>query len=91
MFLFDNIPLGGMLEVMKKIIDRLSRIEGQIRGLQKMLQDPKDCEQVITQFLATKSALENCFAVLLEQNLQQCLKDQDPKKTEKILKLIAKT
>jgi DNA-binding FrmR family transcriptional regulator len=75
---------------MNKIKNRLKKIEGQIRGLQQLIDDPKNCEQLIIQFSATKSALDNCFALLLETNLTSCLKQKDTKDLDKILKLIIK-
>lgn len=76
---------------MKNIQNRLRRIEGQIRGLQKILVDsPDDCEKVITQFKAAQSALDNCFATLLNEHLRGCINGADSQKMEKILKLITK-
>lgn len=76
---------------MKKILDRLNRIEGQVRGLQKAITEGSDCEKIITQFKATQSALDSCFAELLNENLTKCLNTKDPEELKKILKLIVKT
>jgi len=75
---------------MNKIKNRLKRIEGQIRGLQKLLDNPEDCEQIIIQFSATKSALDNCFSLLLSENLTKCINEKATKDLDKILKLIVK-
>ena len=85
-----SIPLGGILAVMNKIQNRLKRIEGQLRGLQKSVETSEDCEKTIIQFMAAKSALENCFSALLNENLNKCLKNGDSNQVEKILKLIIK-
>ena len=75
---------------MKKIKNRLKRIEGQIRGLQKLLETADDCEEIIIQFSAAKSALDNCYALLLTDNLSKCFKNKDDKDLDKLLKLIIK-
>ena len=75
---------------MDKIKNRLKRIEGQIRGLQRLLDNPEDCEQVIIQFSAVRSALDNCFSALLSENLTTCIRKKNTKDLDKILKLIVK-
>ncbi len=75
---------------MKKIKNRLKRIEGQIRGLQKLIETADDCEEIIIQFSAAKSALDNCYALLLTGNLSKCFKNKDDKNLDKLLKLIIK-
>ena len=75
---------------MKKIKNRLKRLEGQIRGLQKLLETAPNCEQLIIQFSAAKSALDNCFSLLLSENLVKCMKTKNPEELNKILKLIIK-
>ena len=86
-----NIPIGGIFFVMQKTIIRLKKIEGQVRGLQKILEeDPNNCEKIITQFSATKSALESCFRNLLEVNLESCIQSGEKEKISKILKTLLK-
>ncbi len=75
---------------MKKIKNRLKRIEGQVRGLQKLLETATDCEQIIIQFSAVKSALDNCYALLLSENLAKCFKNREQQDLDKLLKLIVK-
>jgi DNA-binding FrmR family transcriptional regulator len=75
---------------MKKIVNRLRRLEGQIRGLQKLLENPEDCEKIIIQFQAAKSALDGAFSELLSTNLKQCMDGRETHKIEKILKLLSK-
>jgi DNA-binding FrmR family transcriptional regulator len=76
--------------VMKDIQNRLKRIEGQVRGLQTLLESPDDCEKIITQFQAAQGAFDVCFSKLLHDNLQKCLLSQDPEQLDKILKLLVK-
>jgi len=80
----------GIFFMMKKIQNRLKRLEGQIRGLQKLLETADDCEKIIIQFSAAKSALDNCYSLLLTENLSKCFKNKDDKDLDKLLKLIIK-
>lgn len=55
------------------ISSRLRRIEGQVRGILKMLEDQRDCEDMLTQTMATRSALDQVGARLMEYHLERCL------------------
>ncbi len=59
-----------------KIILRLKRIEGQVRGLQKMIENDTYCIDVITQTSAVKQGLSNVEDLLLENHLSGCILDQ---------------
>ncbi len=52
---------------------RLRRIEGQARGIQKMLEEQRDCEDMLTQTMAMRSALDVVGARLMEYHLDRCL------------------
>jgi len=54
---------------------RLRRIEGQIRGLQRMIEDDKYCIDVLTQVSAATSALQSFSLALLEEHLAGCVVD----------------
>ncbi len=55
------------------IATRLRRIEGQIRGIQKMMEDQRECEDILTQTMATRSALDQVGARIMEYHLERCL------------------
>ncbi len=59
-----------------KLLKRLKIIEGQIRGLQKMLHDNTYCVDVITQASAIKKAVSSFEDALLESHLSTCVVDQ---------------
>jgi len=59
------------------LIRRLRRIEGQVRGLQQMLADGRDCRDVVTQLSAANKALEQAGFVLVAAGLTWCLEDPD--------------
>jgi DNA-binding FrmR family transcriptional regulator len=54
---------------------RLRRIEGQVRGLQRMLEEHRDCEDMLTQTMALRSALDQVGSRLMEYHLEHCLLD----------------
>ncbi len=54
------------------IVKRLKRIEGQVRGLQKMVSEERDCEDIVTQLAAVRSAIDNCGALVLNNYIQLC-------------------
>ncbi len=59
-------------EEKKKVIRRLRRIEGQIRGLQRMIEEGGYCEDVLIQLSAVKSAIESLSVAVMESYLKHC-------------------
>jgi len=55
------------------ITKRLRRIEGQVRGIQKMLEEGRECEEMLTQAMAIRSALDQVGARLMEYHVDKCL------------------
>ncbi len=55
------------------LVTRLRRIEGQVRGLQRMVEDDTYCIDVITQVSATTKALQSVALLLLEDHLGHCV------------------
>jgi DNA-binding FrmR family transcriptional regulator len=55
--------------------NRVKRIEGQIRGILKMMEEDKDCKDVITQLSAVKSALDRTVGVIVSSNLVDCVRN----------------
>jgi DNA-binding FrmR family transcriptional regulator len=56
-----------------KYINRLNRIEGQIRGLKKMVTEDRDCMHVLKQVAATVGATRSLGITLLEEHLKGCV------------------
>jgi DNA-binding FrmR family transcriptional regulator len=54
------------------IVKRLRRIEGQIRGLQKMVTDERECESIVTQLAAVRSAIDSVGALVLNNYVKIC-------------------
>lgn len=59
--------------VAKKVGTALKRIEGQVRGIQKMVEEDRYCVDVVTQIEAVRAALSRVEADLLRQHLQHCV------------------
>ncbi len=56
-------------------VNRLRRIEGQVRGLQRLIESENDCVDVLTQVSATTKALESFAIELVSQHLQTCMRE----------------
>ncbi|MGQ9553842.1 MAG: metal-sensitive transcriptional regulator [Anaerolineae bacterium] len=60
------------------ILARLRRLEGQVRGLQRMLAEGRDCGDIIAQYLAARAALDEVGARILDAELERCLRNGEP-------------
>jgi len=58
----------------RMLLKRLRRIEGQVRGLEKMIIDDRDCESLITQLAAVRSAIESVGALVLNNYMKLCFR-----------------
>jgi CsoR family transcriptional regulator, copper-sensing transcriptional repressor len=58
-----------------KVLSRLRRVEGQIRGLQRMVDEDQYCIDVLTQISAATKALQAVAVELLEDHIQHCVSD----------------
>ena len=57
----------------KKLLDRLRRIEGQVRGISKMLAEGRYCIDVLTQIQAVRAALSRVESAMLQEHLGHCI------------------
>ncbi|TCT23644.1 DNA-binding FrmR family transcriptional regulator [Melghiribacillus thermohalophilus] len=60
-----------------EIKNRLKRIEGQIRGVLKMMEEEKGCKDVITQLSAVRSAIDRSIGYIVAKNLETCIRNED--------------
>jgi len=66
---------------------RLRRIEGQIRGVLKMMEEQKHCKDVVAQLSAVRNATDRAIAQIVAENLQRCLLDGEAgKDADKMVK-----
>ena len=66
------------------LINRLKKIEGQTRGLQKMIEEGRDCENILTQLAAVRSAIENVGALVLSNYFKFCFSGAKARSPEEI-------
>lgn len=59
----------------KSVVNRLKRIEGQIKGVLNMIEQKKDCRDVITQLSASRTAIDRTIGLIVSTNLEQCVRD----------------
>jgi len=62
-------------ETMASVIKRLRRAQGQIGGVIKMIEEGRDCEDVVTQLAAASRALDRAGFKIIASGLQQCALD----------------
>lgn len=55
---------------------RLRRAEGQIRGVLKMMEENKNCKDVVSQLSAVRSAVDKTLALVVAINLEQCIHEE---------------
>jgi DNA-binding FrmR family transcriptional regulator len=64
------------------VVRRLRRAEGQIRGVIAMLEDGRDCSEVVTQLAAASRALDRAGFKIIASGLQQCITDKQAGKDQ---------
>ncbi len=62
----------------RQIKARLARIEGQVRGIQKMIDEGRPCDDILTQVLAARTALERTAGEIVGAYIDECLTDASP-------------
>ena len=71
----DQRRLPGYSEDKQAVLKRLRRIEGQVRGLQRMVDEDTYCIDVLTQISAATKALESVALELLDDHLAHCVRE----------------
>lgn len=64
-------------DTVSDVIRRLRRVEGQVKGIQQMLTEGRDCRDVVTQMSAANKALEQAGFVLIAAGLTWCIQDPE--------------
>ncbi len=64
-------------DTLDDLLKRLRKVEGQVRGIQGMLTDERDCRDVVTQIAAANKALEQVGFLLVSAGLTWCLSNPD--------------
>jgi DNA-binding FrmR family transcriptional regulator len=69
--------------------NRVKRIEGQLRGIIRLMEENKDCKDVITQLSAARTAIDRTIGVIVSSNLVECVRKADEtneRNTEELVK-----
>ena len=67
--------MGGMQADDRALLNRLRRIEGQVRGLQRMVNEDAYCIDILTQVAAVQTALEQVAVNVLDAHVRHCVAD----------------
>jgi CsoR family transcriptional regulator, copper-sensing transcriptional repressor len=65
------------------IIKRLNKVEGQIRGIKKMIESEEGCSNILIQIAAVRSAINKVGGMILENYAQSCISDATEKSGDK--------
>lgn len=100
----DLYPMGAYFKAMekahdKKLIDRLNRIEGQVRGISRMVAEGRYCIDVLTQLQAVRAALGKVESTMLKEHLGHCVEqaitsgnpDEQRAKVSELVELLDRT
>jgi DNA-binding FrmR family transcriptional regulator len=78
----DTTVVRGYTADKDALLNRLRRIEGQVRGVEKMVEEDRYCIDVVTQITAIESALDKVALELLEDHANHCVIGGEPAKQE---------
>jgi DNA-binding FrmR family transcriptional regulator len=83
----DDKTTRGYTATKDQLLNRLKRVEGQVRGIERMVEDDRYCIDVLTQITAVQAALDKVGLALLDEHARHCVlgaadEDRDDKTTE---------
>ena len=85
-------PKGEEEKIKKNVLSRMKRIEGQVRGIQGMIEAGKDCEDILVQIRAVRSALQSANKEILKGYLHKCRTEtggkSDPETLDRFIKVL---
>lgn len=63
------------MEYEKKIVNRLKRSDGQLHGVLNMMEEGKDCVDIVTQLSAVRSSIDRTISLIVAENLVECVQE----------------
>ncbi len=72
----------------KAVVNRLSRAIGHLESVKRMVEDGRDCTEVLTQLAAVRSALGNTAKIILKDHIEHCVNDADGGNADELNALI---
>jgi DNA-binding FrmR family transcriptional regulator len=81
-----------MVDVQQQaIVTRLNRIEGQVRGIRRMVQEPRSCIDILQQLAAAEAALNRISVLMLKHHVEKCVPEAvergEPERTRSLAEL----
>lgn len=76
-FLIYKLEGGIRVDYNDQMKNRVKRIEGQLRGILRLMDENKDCKDVITQLSAARTAIDRTIGVIVSSNLVECVRNAD--------------
>lgn len=74
------------------IVTRLNRVEGQIRGIRRMVQEPRLCVEILQQLAAAEAAMNRISLAVLRFHVEKCvpegIEQGEPEKTKRLVELV---
>lgn len=70
---FSSHPHVHSEESLRRIVNRLSRLEGHIRGVKTMVSESRPCPEVLMQIAAVRGALDRVARMILDEHLSECI------------------
>lgn len=90
----EAAPVRGYSATKDQLLKRLRRIEGQVRGVQGMVDDERYCIDVLTQISAIQAALDKVALGLVDEHARHCVLGakpaNQPEKTEELMAAVAR-
>ena len=65
------------MEYTQELKNRLKRLEGQVRGVIRMMEEGQHCKDVVTQLSAVRSATDRAIGYIVAKNLETCIREAD--------------
>ena len=75
------------MEDKKSYTNRLSRVEGQIRGISKMIDEDRGCQDVVTQLSAVKAGIDKIITLMVTENLMHCVSEENAEDQKEKVKI----
>ena len=90
----ETTPARGYTATKDQLLKRLRRVEGQVRGVEKMVEDDRYCIDVLTQISAVQAALDKVALGLLDEHARHCVMgaegDDQADKTDELMAAVGR-
>lgn len=89
-----DAPSRGYTATKDQLLKRLRRVEGQVRGVERMVEGDRYCIDVLTQISAVQAALDKVALGLMDEHARHCVlgaaPEEQPEKTEELMSAVAR-